>query len=393
MSDLRSVLTALLAGLAVALSLAAPQSAGAAVLVRLGDTAEEERLSAGQVLASADVRSRSYELRTGAGSGRRLKLTGMSIRALLERAGIDPGGVERVKIFRANGSLIALTAQDVVAPPFADGPALVYSDGANVGFLRPVRPSGGPNVQDHVKPVPGVDIEVIVDGNRDLTVKANASPRRAEVGETITFTASVDDPPAGATLTYIWTFADGTTRTTSTRTVRHAYRQPDPSALTMVEVEGAGGPECASTCGGNAQVTVRVGDPPEVEKFRDTTPGAGSGEPRPGFATGGGGGGGSGGGTGSGAGSGGSSGAGRTKPKPKPERPFGTTISGVLINELGARVRKLPGGTPAGEKGPPATRGGDTDPGLALPATGLLALAAFSLGALRERRGVKLPNA
>ncbi|MGH2944338.1 MAG: hypothetical protein ACRDLN_16360, partial [Solirubrobacteraceae bacterium] len=82
----------------------------------------------------------------------------------------------------------------------------------------------------------------------------------------------------------------------------------------------------------------------------------------------------------------------RKPPPAEPKRPFGTTISGVLINDTGVTARKLPSGTPAGApRGPQAIRGGE-QPGrdLQLLGTGLLALALISLGALRERRGVRL---
>lgn len=367
--------------------------AAADVVVRFGDGEQETRLTGSQIRAGADIRGRSYQLRrSSSGSGRTLRLTGMSISALLSRVGIDAGSITAVKISRDNGSVLRLTPGEVRSPPFPEGPALVYYDGQQTGFLRPVRASGGPNVQDHVL---GGDIEVIVDGKRDLVVKAKASPRRADVGETITFTASVTDPPAGATLRYVWSFG---AETYEGKSVTYSYDAADPSALAQVEVIASGGSQCAATCGGTAQVTVRVGDAEQDEPNSGSGPGSGSGDAQAGSSTGTGGGGqgGSGGGPG-GSGTdpdaGGDSSA-KTAPKPEPKskpKPFGTTISGVLINDLGARVRKLPGGTPAGAAaGTPKTGGDERGDAPPIGVGGVLALAAFALGALRERRGVRL---
>ena len=79
------------------------------------------------------------------------------------------------------------------------------------------------------------------------------------------------------------------------------------------------------------------------------------------------------------------------KPPPPPPKPFGETISGLLINDTGATVEKLPGGKPAGgAEGTRAVRGGETPGAFPLGMSGLLALLVMWVGALRERRGVRL---
>ena len=63
----------------------------------------------------------------------------------------------------------------------------------------------------------------------------------------------------------------------------------------------------------------------------------------------------------------------------------------MLIDDTGTAARKLPGGKPAGgEQGVRAVRGGETNGGFPLGASGALALAVMWVGALRERRGVRL---
>jgi hypothetical protein len=155
---------------------------------------------------------------------------------------------------------------------------------------------------------------------------------------------------------------------------------------------------CTIRCGGTEQIQVEVGDVPEQPE--DTTAGGANGTP---------GGGGSSGGTGGGGSGGSGDGAGTStatdgddpnatakpepepKPPPPPPKPFGETISGLLINDTGATVEKLPGGKPAGgAEGTRAVRGGETAGAFPLGLSGLLALLVMWVGALRERRGVRL---
>ncbi|MBW3652064.1 MAG: PKD domain-containing protein [Actinobacteria bacterium] len=358
MSDLRAIVTALLlaAGLLAGPLAAAAQAAGPGVtLIVNGEPA-------------IDVPGARF-----AG--------GLSIRSLIAQyGGIDPATVTFVTITREDGSAETLKKGQLAA--------VITDDGRTTRF-RTISATArtGP-------------LQVSVNGaDTGISVTASVDRRRIQANESVTLSARVRFSPPGAALSFEWDFNDGSPPA-SGAVVTHVYTLGGNYAP-RVSVTGTGGStrRCATYCGGHDDVQVIVGEPPPPPP-PTPTPGSATGgaQGAGGAGRGGGGGqGGSGGGTGAGTGSDGSSAARsarpKPKPKPKPERPFGTTISGVLINELGARVRKLPGGTPAGEKGPPATRGGDTDPGLALPATGLLALAAFSLGALRERRGVKLPNA
>jgi hypothetical protein len=63
----------------------------------------------------------------------------------------------------------------------------------------------------------------------------------------------------------------------------------------------------------------------------------------------------------------------------------------VLINDKGTTVRKLPAGEPAGAaEGVRAVNGGDTPGSVPLGLGGLLAVGVMWVGALRERRDVRL---
>ena len=158
---------------------------------------------------------------------------------------------------------------------------------------------------------------------------------------------------------------------------------------------------CATYCTGTDSVDVTVGDPPPQPTSTTPSPGSGTGDPNAAGAADGTGGGGQGGSGGSGAGTGSDpsetpdpAAAARPKPKPKPtppKQPFGVTISGVLIEDTGVTVEKLPSGKAAGApKGQRQTAGSGNDSGIEIPLSGLLAMTFISLGALRERRGVRL---
>ena len=364
MSDLRAIVTALLlaAGLLAGPLASAAQAAGPGVtLIVNGEPA-------------IDVPGARF-----AG--------GLSLRSLIAQyGGIDPATVTFVTITREDGSAETLKKGQLSA--------LITDDGRTTRF-RTISATArtGP-------------LQVSVNGaDTGISVTASVDRRRIQANESVTLSARVSFSPPGAALSFEWDFNDGSPPA-SGAVVTHVYTLGGTYAP-RVSVTGTGGStrRCATYCGGHDDVQVIVGEPPPPPPPPPTPGSATGGAQGAGGAGGGGGGGGgggqggSGGGTGAGTGSDGSPGARsarpkpKPKPKPKPERPFGTTISGILINELGARVRKLPGGTPAGEKGRPGTRGDDSQHGLALPVTGLLALVAFSLGALRERRGVRLRDA
>ncbi|HWC27852.1 MAG TPA: PKD domain-containing protein [Solirubrobacteraceae bacterium] len=303
---------------------------------------------------------------------------GLSIRSLLEQHGIDPATITFVTVSRVDGGLVTLPRAQLAG-------ARITDDGTTTRFAR-----GGRTISATADTGP---LQVSVNGgDTGISVVASVDRRRIQANERVTLSADVRFRPPGAQLSFEWDFNDGSAPARG-RVVTHVYDTPADYAP-RVTVTGTGGStsRCATYCGGHDDVQVIVGEPPPPRPTPPQTAGSGTGSSQGAGA--GSGQGGSGGGSGTGAGSGGATGAGSArpepKPEPKPERPFGTTITGVLINELGARVSKLPSGTPAGDRRRPGARGGDGAQGLALPGTALLALAAFALGALRERRGVKL---
>ncbi len=348
----------------------------------------------GSQLAAGDVPPTSYTRSPSAG-GRATKVTlqGTSLRSLLLSNGVDPDAITFVNIDDDTGGVITVTAADLAdPPPFPEGPVLFADDRSATRLLRP---KGGryATSAEAVLTWGAGPVQVWVNGG-DIKVEASATPKRPKAGQTVTFTARTRFTPPGAQLTYEWDFGGG--QVLSGQTVRRSFDAAG-NYFARLAVQGTGGTSarCAKGCGGTDGVEVQVGDAAPQPDADDAAPGSGAGVPgAPGSSAGSG--------AGGQGGAGGAAGTSTTpgaaqQPKPaqaKPEpppKPFGTTISGVLVDDLGATVRKLPGGTPAGAaKGAPESGGGDASKPFELSTGGVLALAVLMLGALRERRGVRL---
>ena len=310
---------------------------------------------------------------------------GMTIRSLVQGVGVDPASVTFVNVTRDDAGQIALTRSQL-------GSARIIDNGTATRFVH-----GATTITATAATGP---LQISVNGG-DMTVVASASRSRIDANESVSFSARVRFAPPGAQLSFEWDFNDGSP-TQRGRFVTHTYKFGGDYAarVTVTGTSGATG-RCATSCIGHDDVRVSVGEPPPEPPPPPPGTGGGTGDP-------------TGAGTGSGAGSGGggaggAAGAGtdpdgtpepaaakpkpepRPKPKPKPKKPFGVTISGVLISDPGTTITKLPSGAAAGSpQGRPQARADDGEPAIELPLAGIAALAVFSLGALRERRGVRL---
>ena len=337
-------------------------------------------LPGGQLRGIANLPARTYTLPPDSSTpGKKVTLAGVSIGSLLARGGIS---ADRVQVVKKNGGSYVVT-------PAHFGSAFVADSGSTTYFIRS---QGG--ILAEFTETTDVPLEVSVDGG-DLAIRVTRSRKKIKVGESVTFGAQVRFGAPGTTYSYTWDYGEGPVngaRVTATAKI--------PGILfAQVEVRD-NDPTCTVRCGGTEQIQVEVGDVPEQPEApsaggpNGTAGGGGSSG-----GTGGGGSGGSGGGSGSATSTGGEDPSATAKPEPKPEpkppppppKPFGETISGVLINDTGATVEKLPGGEPAGgAEGVRAVRGGETAGAFPIGLGGLLALALMWVGALRERRSVRL---
>jgi hypothetical protein len=309
---------------------------------------------------------------------------GVSMSALLQENGVDVATVSFVTVTRADGGLVTLRRVDLAAARISD-------DGTTTRFVR----GRGASVSATASTGP---LQINVNSG-DISVIASVDRPQVNAGTAVTFSVRVRFSPPGARLSYKWDFGDGSPPKAG-RTIKHVYDAGN-NYQARVTVTGSGGStqRCATYCVGTDSVDVTVGDPPPQPTSTTPSPGSGTGDPNAAGSADGTGGGGQGGSGGSGAGTGSDpSGAAdpsaaveEPKPKPKPRKPFGVTISGVLIDETGATVKKLPSGKAAGApKGQRQSAGSGSDRGIEIPLSGLLAMAFVSLGALRERRGVRL---
>ena len=332
--------------------------------------------------------------------GRPITLRGLSISGLLSLGGFNPRAVSNISVVGGDGPLITLTGPEINNPPFPQGPALVSDSGGTTTFFKPARNGAGQSFL--VRSVPGTPLEIQVDGGSLLSVEVTATPTTAKVGQPVTLRARVRFAPPGASLTFTWNFDDGSP-SESGQTVTHAFKYSSDFEP-LVQVEGSGGSQCSPSCGGPGKVRVQItGETREPDQTPGTPNGGGTG----GTGSGGSGtGAGSGDGTSGAAGSGSQSGsAARKPPALRPERPEAderfssdptsgagkTIVQGILLAGSGSTIEGgLPGGASAGSPKPATGVTGTAEDPSTILISVALALAFVLLGALRERRNVRL---
>ncbi len=426
----RCALAAAALSIAIALFPAAALAGGPGVTVIGRSLSDPFTFSGDQIAGASDVPSTSFTVRDRPGVVRRIQLGGMSVRSVLSQAGIDVSSIRRVAISRRDGSDLILARAELVSPG-PEGPALVADTGGSTRIFRPIRNARDINGRDDVDSG-GLSLLIRVDDATSIPVVAKANPQQVRTGKDVTFTATVrGTPPPGAT--YHWDFGDGATA--DGRTVTHSF---DTALDQQVQVTVTG--NCATFCQGLDSVSVRVGNPrPGVNTPGATNPGSGNGNPlAPGTGTGNGAGGqggsGGGGGTGNGATDAASvqavvrelarqraaerakeqraktaaaraklaaarrkAAADREARKVSPaevSRPSGLTVTGILLagqgDPLQGGLPPLPGTESGSAKGPQAARGTNIADTPSIPASVAFAVLVIGLGALRERRIVKL---
>ena len=199
---------------------------------------------------------------------------GVSIRHLLQQLGVAPSSVTYTSIVGRTSYRSLLSAQthdfdDPTSPdfPFQDGllPVLwpIGSDDA-IGYLRPLRSDTDVNGPDFLETYSEGELELTVHTSGTvLTPTITAQPRSVRAGSAVAFTAAVEDPDATETLSYTWSFGDGSGGQDAQTT--HRYTTPG-TYFAYVEVDGAHG-----SSGQSASVKITVLPGPSTSPPRPPT--------------------------------------------------------------------------------------------------------------------------
>lgn len=210
-------------------------------------------LNLDQMPAPPDVNGQTYTLRSEAGE-RQITVSGYSLAALIEAAGLDPVLIGYLEIARPGGGNLLLSRHQATMPgAFPEGLPVVFRDADGLHLLRPSAGSADHNEADLITLPTGSTLSIAVRSGTLVQVRAKASKRRLKVGQEVKFTAVLDRAAAGEDVEISWYFDDGTSAKGAE--VKHRFRQPGLYDV-VVGVTTPG-----DRVGASATVTVRVGEP------------------------------------------------------------------------------------------------------------------------------------
>jgi PKD domain len=198
-------------------------------------------------LGEPDVVAREYTASDAAGE-RRVPITGHSLDRVLHRARVNPYMFGDIEIFAAGGSVTVGRDEVVDSDAFPDGPPVFWMEGDVSNFLRPANAAGAA-----VRVGGGGPITIRVSRPSELAVRAEASARKVDPGEPVTFTATVSGAPSGEQVDIAWYFDDG--RSGSGSRVTHRFMKRGTYRVVV------GATASPSDPGADASVTVQVGEP------------------------------------------------------------------------------------------------------------------------------------
>jgi hypothetical protein len=208
----------------------------------------QHTLSLEALAGSEDVVDRPYALRSPEGESTQT-ITGFSIAALLRAADLDPYAFSYLEVQRPGGGAVQLSSTQALAEPAP----VVYSTGSGTGFLRPAAGAEDDNAADSFQSPAGLTI--VMRKGASLRVRAEATPRKVEVGEKVSFRAVVERAGSGEALAYSWYFDDGNSGEGETAT--HSFAKPGSYSV-VVGVTAAG-----EDTGTSAVVRIQVGEAPK----------------------------------------------------------------------------------------------------------------------------------
>jgi PKD domain len=183
---------------------------------------------------------------------------GVSVRQLLEEKNLDTtyGAVE---IERPDGTTLVLDKDDVNSANYSP---TFYVKNGQLWFLRPSTGVDDYNAGDNFI-VPNQAAVRLTQTPAALEVTVEASRRKIEPGESVTFTATVEGGPANAEYSYTWDFDDGKRLPDGRRRVTHAFAEAGTfEVLVTAKIVG----ELRSDPG---VVKIQVGDEQQSDKDRE----------------------------------------------------------------------------------------------------------------------------
>jgi PKD domain len=198
-------------------------------------------------LGEPDVVAREYTVSDAAGE-RRVPVTGHSLDRILRKARVNPYVFGDIDVLAAGGSVTLGRDEVVDADAFPDGPPVFWMEGDASHFLRPANAAG-----TAIRVGGGGPITIRVSRPSELEVRAEASARRVERGEPVTFTATVSGAPGDEQVDVSWYFDDG--RSGSGSRLTHRFRKRGTYRVVVGATTSPDEP------GADASVTVQVGEP------------------------------------------------------------------------------------------------------------------------------------
>jgi PKD domain len=261
--------------LLVSLLAAPPASALADDQVTIEPEGREPRTLRISELGEPDVVARPYTL---PGAAAPVPITGYSLEHVLEAANVDADRFGSLTIEGSLGAVRLSRAEATGATSFPEGPPVFYVENEDARFLRPARANG-----ELAELASGGPMSVQIAARRELRLEAEASPRRARVGQQVRFTATVTGAARGERVEVTWSFGDGRSKTGNE--VTHRFRSAGSYRIT-VQATGE------DAVGSDAVVSVRVGEAPTPPEGTggaspgETPPDAGAGTGSAGSSTG-----------------------------------------------------------------------------------------------------------
>lgn len=187
-------------------------------------------------LGQADINNQVYRLASGPTTISNGYSMGKVLREAEARAGgwLDLETLPSVEVGLPSGGVVELSRAQALDPNFFDdGPPVFYESNGNTVFVMP----GSPGRAYTFRFAP---VDIKAGDGKVWDVSLSHSPDRPRRGQAVTITARVTGAPAGAQLSYAWSFSDGDERTTTLPRVVHRFRGSGRRSVS-VNVTGADG--------------------------------------------------------------------------------------------------------------------------------------------------------